>query len=60
MPPQPFTASYTPPNDIDQSAIDYLLESISDSLYLSSEDQNFLEAPITFDDILEGVARCPS
>jgi endonuclease/exonuclease/phosphatase family metal-dependent hydrolase len=48
------------PDDIDQSAIDDLLENIPDSLCLSSEDQTFLKAPITFDDLLEGVARCPS
>jgi hypothetical protein len=45
--------------DIDSSAIDNLLESIWDSLCLSQEDQVSLEALITFNDLLEDVARCP-
>jgi hypothetical protein len=63
MLPRPASSFYSKlysPDDIDQSAIDDLLGSIPASLCLSLDDKVFFEAPITFDDLLEGVARCPN
>jgi hypothetical protein len=58
--PSTFYSKLYSTNDIDQSAIDDLLEIYHIHYACHLEDQAFLKAPFTFDDLLKGVARCPS
>ncbi|KAG0735766.1 hypothetical protein G6F33_012486 [Rhizopus arrhizus] len=48
------------PDPVDPDAIESILSTLPSSLRLASTDQNALTSPIVFDDILEGVSRCPS
>ncbi|KAG1533278.1 hypothetical protein G6F51_012703 [Rhizopus arrhizus] len=54
-----FYSSLYSPEPVDQSAIDDLLGALPDSLKLSTTAQSLMEAPLTFDDIVEGVSRSP-
>lgn len=47
------------PDDIDQSSIDHLLESLPESLRLSSETADKVIAPIDYDDLLDAFSRSP-
>ncbi|KAG1305398.1 hypothetical protein G6F64_008416 [Rhizopus arrhizus] len=53
-----YSNSYSP-EPIDNPAIDDLLSAISDSLRLSDSNQRFLTKSFTYDDLIEGVPRCP-
>ncbi|KAG1451795.1 hypothetical protein G6F46_005552 [Rhizopus delemar] len=55
-----FYAALHSPDPVDHDAIESLLSDLPSSLRLSSIGQNPLSSPIDFDDILEGVSRCPS
>ncbi|KAG1464687.1 hypothetical protein G6F57_013533 [Rhizopus arrhizus] len=55
-----FYSDLCSPDPVDPDAIESLLSALPSSLRLSSTDQNALTSPIVFDDILEGVSRCPS
>lgn len=53
-----YTNLYSPTPD-DQCAIEEILGSLPDTLHLSLIEQQMTIAHITFDDILQGVSRCP-
>ncbi|KAG0779319.1 hypothetical protein G6F21_012635 [Rhizopus arrhizus] len=56
----PFYSDLYSPDPVDPDAIESLLSALPSSLWLPSTDQDALTSPIVFDDILEGVSRCPS
>lgn len=47
------------PDHVNTEAIDDLLQSLPPTLHLSEPDQYWLAGSFTWDDILEGVSRCP-
>ncbi|KAG1606840.1 hypothetical protein G6F45_013894 [Rhizopus arrhizus] len=54
-----FYADLYTPDPVDNDAIDSLLNTLPDSLRLSTADHDLLSATIDFDDIIAGVSRCP-
>ncbi|KAG1612140.1 hypothetical protein G6F45_013003 [Rhizopus arrhizus] len=47
------------PDPIDYTAMDNLLDSLPEDLHLSEIDHQFITSPITYDELLEEVSRCP-
>ncbi|KAG1584836.1 hypothetical protein G6F46_014929 [Rhizopus delemar] len=54
-----FYADLYTPDPVDNDAIDSLLNTLPDSLRLSTAAHDLLSATIDFDDIIAGVSRCP-
>lgn len=57
---QTFYSELYSPDPVDTDAIDDLLQSLPDTLHLSESDQYWLTSSFTWDQIIEGVSRCPS
>lgn len=55
-----FYADLYSPDPIDDHAVNDLLDSLPNSLRLTAIDSSYVSSPILWDDLTEGVRRCPS